>query len=67
MVDDLNIMVPYAEEEKNASVELRRVPYDIDIVAKKMKALGFEEKFYINLYAGARIGGNIDTIELQPQ
>ena len=65
MANDLNIIVSYAEEGKNASVELRRVPYDIDIVADKMKALGFEEKFYINLYAGARIGGNIDSIELQ--
>ena len=32
-----------------------------------MKTLGFEEKFYITCYAGARIGGNIDTIKLQPQ
>jgi hypothetical protein len=28
-----------------------------------MKALGFDEKFYTNLYIGSRIGGNIDTIE----
>jgi len=64
MANDLNIIVSYAEEGKNASVELRRVPYDIDIVAYKMKALGSEEKFYINLYAGARIGRNMDSISM---
>jgi hypothetical protein len=30
-----------------------------------MKALDFEEKFYSNLYKGSRIGGNVDTIELE--
>ena len=63
--DGVNTAAYCLYDEKNTSVELRRVSYDIDIVADKMKALGFEEKFYINLYAGARIGGNIDSIELQ--
>jgi predicted phosphodiesterase len=52
-------------DEKNRSVELKRVPYDIDIVADKMKALGFDEKFYTNLYTGSRIGGKVDTIEVK--
>ena len=52
-------------DEKIGSVILKRVQYDIDTVANKMKELGFDEKFYINLYAGSRIGGNIDTIGLQ--
>ena len=52
-------------DEKTGSIELRRVNYDIDIVANKMKELGFTEKFYSNLYLGARIGGNVDTIEFQ--
>ena len=30
-----------------------------------MKSLGFEEKFYMNLYDGARIGGNVDSIEIE--
>ena len=64
MINDLNIMVSYIEEGKNASVELTRVLSDIGIVADKMKALGFEEKFYINLYAGARVGGNVDSISM---
>ena len=63
--DGINTAAYCIFDEKNGSVELRRVPYDIDNVANKMKALGFEEKFYINLYSGARIGGNVDTIEYE--
>ena len=63
--DGINTAAYCLFDEKSQSVELRRVKYDIDKVADKMKELGFEEKFYINLYAGARIGGNIDSIELQ--
>jgi len=43
-------------------VTLKRVSYDIDMISKKMKSLGFEEKTYSNLYNGTRIGGKIDTI-----
>lgn len=63
--DGINSAAYCLYDEEKQSIELRRVPYDIDKVANKMKALGFEEKFYINLYAGSRIGGNIDTIDLQ--
>jgi len=52
-------------DDKNGIVELRRVAYDIDSVSAKMQALGFDEKFYTNLYAGTRIGGKVDTIEVQ--
>jgi putative phosphoesterase len=49
---------------QNGRVILRRVPYDIDRVARKMREIGFDEKFYVNLYEGTRIGGKIDTIEM---
>lgn len=49
-------------DESNNEVILKRVSYDIDEVAKKMKELGFKEKFYENLYNGTRIGGKIDII-----
>jgi len=51
-------------DHKLGKIELKRIAYDIDRVAKKMKELGFEEKFYENLYHGTRIGGRVDTIEL---
>jgi len=51
-------------DEQRREVILRRVAYDIDRVTEKMKALGFEEKFYSNLYSGSRIGGRVDTIEV---
>lgn len=37
-------------------VELRRVGYDIDATATAMRAAGFSEHFYRNLYVGKRIG-----------
>jgi len=55
----------YSLFDQNAgNILLRRVSYDIDRVAGKMRDLGFEEKFYTNLYDGTRIGGKIDKIEL---
>lgn len=64
--DGINSAAYALFDKQNSKVHLRRVTYDIDKVANKMKELGFEEKFYTNLYIGARIGGNIDTItELQ--
>jgi predicted phosphodiesterase len=52
-------------DETCGCVELRRVSYDINRVAARMEALGFDEKFYTNLYGGTRIGGRIDRIEWQ--
>jgi len=63
--DGVNTAAYCLFDEMSGSVELRRVRYDIDIVANKMKELGFTEKFYTNLYNGARIGGNVDSIEFQ--
>ncbi len=60
--DGINTAAYALFDEKKGEVHLRRVAYDMDKVANKMKKLGFEEKFYTNLYIGARIGGNIDTI-----
>ena len=49
-------------DEKTGEVILKRVKYNIDMVAQKMKEIGFEEKLYKNLYHGTRIGGKIDFI-----
>lgn len=46
-------------------VALKRVSYDVDIVAKKMQEIGLDEKFYKNLYNGTRIGGAIDMINYE--
>jgi len=50
-------------DENSGEVTLKRVNYNIDETVNKMKELGFSEKFYVNLYDGSRIGGNVDTIE----
>jgi len=63
--DGINTAAYCIFDEKTGNVELRRVQYDIDKVAEKMYSLGFEEKFYINLYAGTRIGGRVDSIEAE--
>ena len=63
--DGINTAAYCLFDEKTGSVELKRVQYNIDKVAEKMKALGFEEKFYMNLYTGSRIGGKVDTLSLQ--
>lgn len=42
----------------DGTVELRRVEYDIDLIAQKMAEVGFEERTYSCLYTGERIGGN---------
>jgi predicted phosphodiesterase len=39
-------------------VELRRTGYDIDATVAAMKAAGFSEHFYRNLYVGKRIGAS---------
>ena len=39
-------------------VELRRVAYDIDATAAAIRAAGFSEHFYRNLYLGRRIGSS---------
>lgn len=62
--DGINTAAYCLFDEKRGEVELKRVPYDINKTANKMKTLGFEEKFYTNLYVGTRIGGNIDSIEI---
>lgn len=45
-------------------VILRRVDYDIDVIADEMKLVGFEPYFYENLYMGSRIGGDITEITI---
>lgn len=50
-------------DTEKGKVVLNRLEYNIDIVAKKMEKLGFDEKFYNNLYDGTRIGGKIDVIQ----
>lgn len=46
----------YAIINDECQVELYRVNYDIDAIAKSMKKAGFEEKIYDCLYHGNRIG-----------
>lgn len=43
---------------EEGKVFLRRVEYDMDRIAFAMKQAGFEEKYYLNLYYGTRIGEN---------
>ncbi len=47
-----------------AEIDLRRVDYDTDAVAFRMRKAGFDEYTYSNLYAGTRIGGKRDTISM---
>jgi predicted phosphodiesterase len=44
---------------------LHRVNYDFKLIQKEMKLAGFEEYFYENLSAGARIGGKIDKLRTE--
>ncbi len=60
--DGLNSAAYALFDPESGEITLRRVVYDIDKVANKMRSLGFEEKFFENLYSGTRIGGKIDTI-----
>jgi putative phosphoesterase len=46
-------------------VIFKRISYNIDIIASKMRELGFEKKFYENLYKGTRIGGKKDMISYE--
>lgn len=48
----------YAIIDDENKVHLYRVKYDIDEIAKKMNAEGFEERTYSCLYVGTKIGGN---------
>jgi len=63
--DGINTAAYCLFDENSGIVELKRVHYDIDKVAKKMKSLGFKEKFYTNLYIGSKIGGNFSSIEVE--
>lgn len=54
-------------DESSGEVFLRRTSYDINKVANKMKSLGFDQKFYQNLYEGRRIGGKVDTITVSSE
>ena len=47
----------------NYEFSIHRVPYDIGAIQQAMKDAGFDEYFYENLGAGARIGGKIDRLE----
>jgi len=48
--------------EQTGKTILNRVKYDIEKVSQQMHKLGFEKKFYMNLYDGSRIGGKVDRI-----
>lgn len=46
------------------NIFLKRVEYDIDIIANEMNNNGFESYFYENLYQGTRIGGQKSSVEI---
>lgn len=39
------------------NVTLKRIPYDVSVIANEMKNNGFEPHYYENLFVGTRIGG----------
>jgi predicted phosphodiesterase len=45
-------------------VSLHRVAYDIDEVADASRKAGYEDRLFMNLYAGARIGGAISMVQV---
>lgn len=47
-------------------IHLRRVEYDIDEIASRMKKSGFESYFSSNLYQGTRIGGLLSNVRKKP-
>jgi predicted phosphodiesterase len=55
---DFDSRAAYAVIHDDGAVELRRVEYNIDEIAKAMNEAGFEERTYSCLYSGERIGGN---------
>ncbi len=48
-------------------IETLRVEYDINRTAAMMKAAGFPDRYYQNLYIGAQIGGRIDRVNIKKQ
>ncbi|MBE3092239.1 MAG: metallophosphoesterase family protein [Chloroflexi bacterium] len=58
---DGNWKAAYSLLDNNKSkIILKRVEYDVDLIAFDMKNKGFDQHYYSNLYKGARIGGIID-------
>ena len=54
---DYDNRAAFAIIDDDGNVELRRVEYDIDKIAYKMKEAGFAERTYECLYRGTKIGG----------
>lgn len=50
-------------DQQAEKIILKRVEYNIDLVAEKMHEIGFDKYYYTNLYDGTRIGGMIDRIK----
>lgn len=55
---DFDSSAAFAIIKNDGMIELKRVAYNIDEIAKKMAVVGFEERTYSCLYTGERIGGN---------
>lgn len=47
---------------QGGAVELFRTSYDIDELAEVSRKAGFDERAYMNLYAGTRIGGAVSRV-----
>ncbi|MGG4049556.1 metallophosphoesterase family protein [Paenibacillus favisporus] len=54
----------YALIHKDGFIQLRRVQYDINLIAGKMEDAGFEPYFYKNLYHGTRLDGGLSSIQV---
>lgn len=46
------------------NVSLQRIHYDIDEVAAAARVAGYEERLFMNLYDGTRIGGAISAVNV---
>jgi len=54
----------YALLHDNGTIELKRVRYEIDLIASAMNSAGFESYFYENLYKGTKLDGVISKIQI---
>jgi predicted phosphodiesterase len=47
---------------QDGAITLFRTPYDIDEIAEASREAGYDERAYMNLYAGTRVGGAISHV-----
>ena len=47
---------------QDGAITLFRTPYNIDAITKASREAGYEERAYMNLYAGTRVGGSTSRV-----